>query len=233
MAGATRGKVEPLSVEAQVRIKAAEAVVASAADTPAEKEAALLGLGDLSHPALLEVVRKAMKDSSPEVKQAALQLLADLDSPEVPALAAQGLKDSDPLVRQTAARALGATDGPGVAEALGIALQDAEEGVRDAGLDELQKKSESTQVAAMSAVIRSPNLDAAKKAVDFFEQMRSHAGVDALLSDLDDKRAEVRELLNDALENLIGKRFASQAEADEFWEKNRSRYDDDLTEATP
>lgn len=228
--GSVTKKPEALSLAQQAKLKTAEAVLASPGSTAAEREAALLELMNTNNPALLDVVRKALRDPSADVREAALQLLTDVDNADVPALATQGLKDAESMVRLAAVRALHSTDGPGVAEALGLAIQDAESEVRSAAFDELDGKSEDTQVTTLTAAIQLPNTETVSDAVEFLQQMRSHPAVEILIDGLDDARPEVRDMVADALEILIGERFASRAAAQAFWAKNQERYDTDLRE---
>jgi HEAT repeat protein len=61
------------------------------------------------------------------------------------------------------------------------------------------------------------------------ENIRDHRAVDILIEALRDEDAEFREKVSSAISMLLDKEFESYKEAKTWWEKNRDRYDEDLS----
>jgi HEAT repeat protein len=81
----------------------------------------------------------------------------------------------------------------------------------------------------LEAAIACPFSDIKEESVFMLEFIGGHRAVDILIEALRDKDAEFREKVGSAISMLLDKEFESYKEAKTWWEKNRDRYDEDLS----
>ena len=170
-----------------------------------------------------------MAEEDANVALAGIELLQGYESPEVLPAIADAMAHPNEDVRQTALNLLLDVNDPQAGDLLVTALSDESEDIRDAALDITEYKDEQIRFRVLETGISSPYGDTKEKSVFMLEYMGGRHAVDILIEALRDKDAEFREKVGSAISMLLDKEFESYKEAKTWWEKNRDRYDEDLS----
>ena len=180
-------------------------------------------------PCVIGIVQTAVAEQDANVALAAIELLQGYESPKVLPAIADAMSHPNEDVRQTALNLLLDINDPQAGELLATALSDKSEDIRDAALDITRYKDKQIQFKVLETAISCPFSDIKEKSVFMLENIRDHRSVDILIEALRDKDAEFREKVGSAISMLLDKEFESYKEAKTWWEKNRDRYDEDLS----
>src|SRR5207247_2231637 len=145
---------------------------------------------------------ETLVDPMPAVRQAGAAALAQLRSPEaIPALA-QALNDPDAGVREEALRTLSEIDDERVLDPLITSLKDPEVRVRDVASEALTRWGSPAVARRLVETLTSPVLRG--PASELLVRMGS-AAVDPLVNLLRDGNPDVRPIVGETLERLVGR----------------------------
>lgn len=176
-----------------------------------------------------EIVWTALDDEDSDVRLAAVELLLEMQAASVEVVS-KAFGDSEEEVRVAAVEALEFTNEAEAGELLIAALDDESEDVRMGALDVADEKDEGVLLDVLGAGIGSAYEDVKETAVSSLIDLSNHAAVDILIEGLRDPDAEFREEVSLAIEFLISEEFAGYEEANQWWEANRDRFDEELNE---
>jgi len=180
-------------------------------------------------PCSIAMALTAVADEDANVALAGIELVQGCKSPEVLSVVTKALSHSDEEVRRMALGLLSDIDDPQTGDLLVTALSDDSNDVREAALDIARDKDEQVQFKVLEKGISCSYGDTKEASVDMLEQAGGRRAVDILIGALQDKDAEFREKVASSINTLIDKEFASYDEAKAWWEKNKDKYDEDLS----
>jgi len=181
------------------------------------------------NPCAIGIVQTAVADEDSNVALAGIESLQGYKSPEILPVIAKAMSHPNEEVRQTAVNILSDINNPQAGDLLATALSDESENIRSAALDIARDKDEQIQFKVLEKGISSPYGDTKEDSINMLESMGGHRAVDILIEALRDKDAEFREKVTSAISTLIDKEFRSYEEAKTWWEKNKGKYDEDLS----
>jgi hypothetical protein len=180
-------------------------------------------------PCAIGMVQTAVADEDGNVAMAGIELIQGCKSPEVLPVVVKAMSHPDEEVRRTALGLLSDIDDPQTGDLLVAALSDESNDVRDVALDIARDKGEQVQFKVLEKGISCPYGDTKEESVNMLESAGGHRAVDILIEALQDKDAKFCEKVTSAISVLIDKEFASYEEAKSWWEKNKDKYDEDLS----
>ena len=178
------------------------------------------------------MVYKVLDDNDVEVRTAAMEMLAmkELDDPNVIYVAAKALKDSEPQIRQSAVEACTAVTDPTVGNVLNEAIKDSSEEVRTAAIQVADQKEPSVRLSVLKEGIASQYEDVKENAVSSLIDASSPAAMDILITGLKDANPDFHDSVKSAINFLVSQEFDTYDQAIKWWNANRNKYDDELTE---
>jgi HEAT repeat protein len=180
-------------------------------------------------PCAIGMVLTAVADEDANVALAGIELVQGCRKPEVLPVVAKAMSHPDEEVRRLAVGILSDIDDPQTGDLLVTALSDDSNDVREAALDIARDKDERVQFKVLEKGISCSYGDTKDASVDMLEQAGGRRAVDILIGALQDKDAKFREKAASSISTLIDKEFTSYEEAKTWWEKNRDKYDEDLS----
>jgi hypothetical protein len=180
-------------------------------------------------PCAVAMVQTAVADEDSNVVLAGIEAVQGCTSPEVLPVVVKAMSNSNEEVKQTAINILSDINDPQTGDLLATAVSDESEDIRSAALDVAGYKDEQVQFKVLEKGISSPYSDTKEESVALLENTGGHRAVDILIEALQDKDAEFREKVTSAISTLIDKEFGSYEEAKTWWEKNKGKYDEDLS----
>jgi len=180
-------------------------------------------------PCIIGIVQTAVAEQDANVALAAIELLQGYESPEVLPAVVDAMAHPNEEVRRTAVNILLDVNDPQAGDLLVAALSDESEDIRDAALDITRHKDEQIRFRVLETGISCPYGDTKEKSVFMLEYLRGRRAVDILIEALQDKDAEFSEKVGSAISMLIDKEFESYEEAKTWWEKNKDKYNEDLS----
>ena len=181
------------------------------------------------NPCVVAMVQTAVADEDANVALAGIELIQGCTSPGVLPVVAKAMSHPDEEVRRLAVGVLSDIDDPQTGDLLVAALSDDSNDVREAALDIAGDKDEQVQFKVLEKGISCSYGDTKEASVDMLEQAGGHRAVDILIEALQDKDAEFREKVASSINTLIDEEFVSYEKAKTWWEKNRDKYDEDLS----
>jgi HEAT repeat protein len=179
-------------------------------------------------PNIIGVVVKALDDPNGEVGQAAISLLDGYEDPAIIPAVEKALKNENDEVRTAAVELLNNINDPVVQNPLALALNDPSEDVRAAALDILEMQDD-VQTDILAGGIGSPYEDVKDVILSMLEDKGDQKSVDILINGLKDQNPDFRESVSDTLEFLLDEKFDSYEKAAAWWEKNKSKFDAELS----
>jgi hypothetical protein len=180
-------------------------------------------------PCVIRVVQTAAAEKDANVALAAIVLLQGYESPEVLPAITKAMAHQDEEVRQTAVNLLLDINDPQTGDLLAAALSDKSEDIRNSTLDITKYKDKEIQFKVLETAISSPFSDVKENSIFMLEYLGGRHAVDILIEALRDTDTEFRERVASAISMLIDKEFESYKEAKTWWEKNKGKYDEDLS----
>jgi hypothetical protein len=180
-------------------------------------------------PCAIGMAQAAVADEDGNVALAGIELVQGCKRAEVLPVVVKAMSHPDEEVRRMAVGVLSDIDAPQTGDLLVMALSDESNDVRSAALDIAREKDEKVQFKVLEKGISCPYGDTKNESVDMLENIGGHRAVDILIEALQDKDAKFRGEVTSAISTLIDKEFASYEEAKTWWEKNRDKYDEDLS----
>jgi hypothetical protein len=204
----------------------------AALSDPDEKIDFIMDFAEAHPESTIALVDKALDDNNVEVRSAAMEALLDYDSnsPEVIPVAARALKDSEEEIRQSAVQACASVDSPQVDKILLSALQDSSEEVRAGAIQIAAQKDAPVRLEILKAGITSSYNDVKTASVSSLAEISSPAAVDILITGLKDNNPEFHEEVKSALSFLLSQDFDTYNQAKSWWDANRNKFDDELSE---
>ncbi len=178
------------------------------------------------------MVYKVLDDNDVKVRKAAMGILAmkNLDDPNVVYVAAKALKDSELEVRQSAIQACTAITDPAVENVLLTAIADSSEKVRTQAIQVASHKQPAVRLSVLKAGITSQYENVKEDAVSSLVNAPSPAAMDILIIGLKDTNPDFRDEVKSEINSLISQEFDTYDQAQKWWDANRSKFDDTLTE---
>ncbi len=186
-----------------------------------------------AHPELIPaLVYKALDDNDLDVRTAAMEALSmnDVNDPNVVYVAAKALKDTEPDIRKSAIEACEAVADPAVGKVLIDALADESEDVRTAAIQTADQKEPDVRLSVLKAGITSQYEDVKEDTVSSLVDASSPAAMDILITGLKDPNPDFRDSVKSAIEFLVSQEFDTYDQAQKWWDANRSKFADDLSE---
>jgi hypothetical protein len=187
-----------------------------------------------AHPELTSaLVYKALDDSDLDVRTSAMDLLAmkeDADDPNIIYVAVKAMKDVEPQIRQSAVEACASVTDPTVGSVLVSALADESEDVRAAAIQVADQKEPAIRLSVLKAGITSQYEDVKEAVVSSLTDASSPAAMDILITGLKDPNPDFRENVKSAISFLVSQEFDTYDQAKKWWNSNRSKFDNELTE---
>jgi hypothetical protein len=178
------------------------------------------------------MVYNVLDDNDVEVRTAAMEMLAmkELDDPNVVFVAAKALKDSEPQIRQSAVEACTAVTDPAVENVLLEAITDSSEDVRTAAIQLADQKEPIIRLEVLKTGIASQYEDVKEAVVSSLVDISSPAAMDILITGLKDANPDFRDEVKSEINFLVSQDFDTYDQAQKWWNANRSKFDDQLTE---
>lgn len=178
------------------------------------------------------MVYNVLDDNDVEVRAAAMEMLAlkELDDPNVVYVAAKALKDSEPQIRQSAVEACTAVTDPAVGGVLASAIADESEDVRTAAIQIADQKEPDIRMEVLNAGITSRYEDVKESVVSSLTDISTPVAVDILITGLKDADPDFRDEVKSAISFLVSQDFDTYDQAQKWWNANRDRFDEQLTE---
>ncbi|MGD0573395.1 MAG: HEAT repeat domain-containing protein [Sedimentisphaerales bacterium] len=181
------------------------------------------------NPCVVAMVQTAVADEDGNLALAGIELVQGCKSPEVLPVVVKAMSHLDEEVRQTAVTILSDINDPQAGDLLAKAVSDESENIRSAALDAAGYKDEQVQFKVLEKGISCPYGDTKEDSVDMLENIGGLRAVGILIEALQDKDAEFREKVTSSIDAMIDKKFGSYEEAKTWWEKNKDKYDEDLS----
>ena len=178
------------------------------------------------------MVYNVLDDNDVEVRTAAMEMLAmkDLNDPNIVFVAAKALKDSELQIRQSAVEACTSVTDPAVENVLLEAIADSSEEVRTAAIQLADQKEPAIRLSVLKAGITSQYEDVKEPIVSSLIDISSPAAMDVLITGLKDANPDFRDEVRSAITFLVSQDFDTYDQAQRWWNANRSKFDDQLTE---
>ncbi len=178
------------------------------------------------------LVYKALDDNDLDVRTAAMEALSmnDINDPNVVYVAAKALNDTEPDIRKSAIEACEAVTDPAVGKVLVDALADESEDVRTAAIQAANQEDLDVRLSVLKAGITSQYEDVKEDVVSSLIDASSPAAMDILITGLKDPNPDFRDSVKSAIDFLVSQEFDTYDQAQKWWDANRSKYDDDLSE---
>lgn len=186
-----------------------------------------------AHPELIPaLVYKALDDNDVDVRTAAMETLSanDVNDPNVVYVAAKALGDTEPDIRKSAVEACENVTDPAVGKILVDALADESEAVRSAAIQTADGKEPDVRLPVLSAGITSQYSDVKEDTVSSLINTSSPAAVDILITGLKDHDTDFRDSVKSAINFLVSQEFDTYEQAQEWWNANRDKFDEELNE---
>jgi HEAT repeat protein len=186
-----------------------------------------------AHPELIPaLVYKALDDNDLDVRTAAMEALSasDVNDPNVTYVAAKALKDTEPDIRKSAIQACENLTDPAVGKVFLDALVDESEDVRTAALQAADQKEPAVRLSVLNAGITSKYEDVKESAVSSLIDVSTPAAMDILITGLKDTNPDFRDTVKSAIDFLVSQEFDTYAQAQKWWDANRTKFNDDLSE---
>lgn len=178
-------------------------------------------------PLLLELVRPGQP---PELRAKAVEVVSGNLSPAILPVLTAALDDPDVLTQARAVLAANHVQGPALLDFLRRVFAHPNPNTRLAGLEGLDELPSETRVAALKLALQSGREELQLGAVEKLTSQSSHQSVEALLPLLAAPNERVQGQAGAALRFLVGEEFADAAAAQDWWQRNRDRFDKDLNE---
>jgi len=178
------------------------------------------------------MVYNVLDDKDVEVRTAAMEMLTmkDLDDSNVVLVAAKAMKDSDPQIRQSAVEVCTPITDPAVKNVLLEAIADSSEEVRTAAVQLADQKEPDIRLEVLNAGITSRYEDVKESVVSSLIDVSSPAAMDILITGLKDANPDFCETVKSAITFLVSQDFDTYDQAQKWWNTNRDKFDDELTE---
>ena len=178
------------------------------------------------------LVYKALDDNDLDVRTAAMETLSmnDVNDPNVVYVAAKALRDTEPDIRKSAIQACEPVTDPAVGKVLVDALADESEDVRTAVLETASQKEPDVFLPILKAGITSKYEDVKESVVSALIDASSPDAMDILITGLKDSNPDFRDTVKSAIDFLVSKEFDTYDQAKKWWDDNRSKFNDDLSE---
>lgn len=178
-------------------------------------------------PLLLELVRPGQP---PELRAKAVEAVSGNMSPAVLPVLASALEDVEPLIQARAVLAANHVQGPALLDFLRRVFAHPNANTRLAGLEGLDELPSDIRIAALKLALQSGREELQLGAVENLTRQSSHQSVEALLPLLAAPNERVQGQAGAALRFLVGEEFADTQAAQDWWQKNRNRFDKELNE---
>lgn len=179
---------------------------------------------------ILPTIQKALGSPDPEVVLTASGLLQNFKSAEALPLIEQALLSRDDEVRINALRPLEYMNDPLAVGLLVNAFNDKSEAVRDQAIEIAGEQEGETQLIVLSGAMSSDYDDVRYEALSLLELRSDPDVVPVIIEGLRDPDLRFVEETNSALSFLIDQEFQSYEDAVNWWELNKTRYDENLAE---
>ena len=183
------------------------------------------------HPnAIPAVVNKVLDDEDADVRAASLLMLemADFNDGNTVYVITKALKDTEPRVRQAAIEACNPLTDPAVVNILAGGLADESEEVRASSMEVASQKEPDIRLPVLKASITSQYEDVKEGAVSSLIEIDNPDAVDILITGLKDPNPDFRESVKSAINFLISQEFDTYDQAQNWWNANRNKFDDEL-----
>jgi hypothetical protein len=180
-------------------------------------------------PCAIGMAQTAVADADGNVALAGIELVQGSNRPEVLPVVAKAMLHPDEEVRRMAVGLLSDIDVPQTGDLLIAALSDESKDVRDAALEIAGDKDEKVKFKVLEKGISCSYGDTKEDSVAMLESAGGHRAVDILIEALQDKDAKFCKEVTSAISTLIDMEFTSYEEAKTWWEKNKNKYDEDLS----
>ncbi len=186
-----------------------------------------------AHPeSIPALVYKALDDKDLDVRTAAMDMLSmnDINDSNVVYVAAKALKDTELDIRQSAIEACETVTDPAVGKVLAAALADENEDVRIAAIELADQKEPAVRLLVLKAGIAGKYDDVKESAVSSLIDVSSPAAMDILITGLKDPSPDFRDSVKSAIDFLVSQKFDTYDQAKKWWDANRTKFNDDLSE---
>ena len=230
----TEQKKSPSPDDVNETEKPAEMTVAQydSLKTPDEKTDFISEFSEAHPESVVELANKALDDENVDVRSAAMEALIDkeLKGPEALGVCEKALKDKDEQIRQAAVEAGADIEGPESGKILLQALEDPSEDVRSSAIQAAEDKQSPVRLNLYKTGLASKYTDVKEATVSSLVDMSSPASMDLLITGLKDPNPDFRENVANAIDFLVSQEFKSYEEAKKWWDANRNKFDDELSE---
>ena len=178
------------------------------------------------------MVYKVLDDNDVKVRKTAMEMLSieDLDDPNILYVAAKALKDSEPEVRKSAIEACSAITNPAVENVLLAAIGNSSQEVRTRAIQIAAQKDPAICLSVLKAGITSSYEDVKEDSVSALVDVSSPAAMDILITGLKDAEPDFRYNVRTEIDFLISQKFDTYDQAKKWWDANRSKFNDNLSE---
>jgi len=199
-----------------------------------EKVMCLRELYGTKHSKILEIVDRELDNPDEDVRMEALDLLSEFGTEEIFDNLSKALDDKSTDIREAAIDLLDTVEIQGgnefEADLISKGLNDESEDVRDAALNILSDKPKFELEIVARTAIKSPHASVKEDVLNELTNRPSEAGVEIMIEGLLDTNAEFREEVKEGLEYITDEEFSSYKEAKEWWDKNKSRFEEEFAE---
>jgi HEAT repeat protein len=185
-----------------------------------------------THPLVLEIVYRELDNPNEEVRLEALDLLSEFQNEDVFDNLSKALDDKSAEVREAAIDILDDIEIKGgsnyEADLLAKGINDKSEDVRDAALSVLGDKPRFELETIAESAIASKYPEVKEEVLSNLALNPSMNGVEIMMKGLLDKNQDFKEDVQFELEVITDQEFDSYEEAKEWWDKNKSNFEDEF-----
>ncbi len=140
------------------------------------------------------------------------------------------MRDDCEDIRLAAVNLISQAEITGAEEILAKAREDKSEKVRNAAFDGLDCQDDASKSIVLEKAVKSPFKDVRENVVFALTTNSNRKGVDILIEGMMTDDSDFKEEIQDTLEFLLNRKFATSDEARTWWDENKERYDNDLFE---
>lgn len=194
-------------------------------EDPEEKMILMANLTGKKDDESIAILKSMLQDEDAEVRREAIEILGQAESEKIIPAIKQALQDKDADVRTSAVFAVGALDAN---ELLLTGLNDKAENVREAVFDLIEDRDPAVQQQICKFGLHTAYADNREKALSLLPAINSPETMEIMIDAMKINDPKMQEQIIHSLEFLVGEQFKNYADAAEWWQKNKNKYDEEL-----
>jgi len=163
---------------------------------------------------------------TPVLRAEVLALARQVGPESLLAVLAQALASDDPMIRLDAARSIAMLPEERLRDGFALGVEAADPEIRDEVMDLVLQLQPHLRADLLRVALAAASIDVQKRAIGILADQPNPAFFGALIDGLRTVSSEVRPLLDQATNEIVGQRFSGFDDAFVWWDQNRVNYDD-------